>query len=154
MATLTVAGRRRPVAHLNLTMGRGGARPNAGRKSAFPGLDLKPFAMDFTPAGLRALRELERATRLSRNNILAHLTAEHAAELAFDGDDVVYPGKAQRVLTIRMPAREGQLLREARARTGKSYSDLGEALVLRYGRRTTFPVLARRPRRRARRDAR
>jgi hypothetical protein len=152
--SVRLAARRAPpdMADLVLTMARGGARANAGRRSAFPGLDMKPFAMDFTPGGRRALRRLEVRTQLSRNNILAHLTAEHAASLTFDEPGVVFAGKAQQVLTIRMPADVGQLLREARARTGKSYSDLGEALVLRYGSTTTFPFLV--PRRRARGHAR
>ena len=74
----------------------------------------------------------------------------------FDEDGTVYPGKAQNVLAIRMPAREAELLKEARARTGKGYSDLGEALVRRYGPTAEFPILPgdpirKRKRRRSRR---
>lgn len=126
---------------------RGGLRAGAGRHSAFPGNALKPFAMDFTPAGRKALDRLCRRTKLSRNNVIAHLVAAHGAALAFEVDGVVYPGKAQAVLAIRMPAREGDLLQAVRARTGKSYSDIGEALVRQFGRSTTFPSLPRRKRR-------
>lgn len=140
---------------LNVTMdkARGGRRENAGRKSAFPRIDMKPFAMDFTPRGRAELARLERSSGLSRNNIITHLTAMHAGELEFDEEGIVFPGKKQKVLSIRMPPREGELLRAAHARTGKSYSDLGEALVLRYGSQADFPTIERqadKPRRRRR----
>ncbi len=145
-----------PVAchDLNLTMGtRGGLRPNAGRKTAFPGIEAKPFAMDFTPVGLKRLRRLQRRHRLSRNNILAHLVACYAARLNFSAPGTVYPGKAQRVLAIRMPPAEAELLRSTRERTGKSYSDIGEALVRIYGEDASFPTLPTKPARRRRRPA-
>lgn len=120
---------------------RGGYREEAGRKSAYPGVDLKPFAMDLTPAGVRLLDKLCKRTGLTRNNVLAHLTNLYADRLAFPGQDgVLYAGKAQSVLSIRMPADIGAKLRAARQRTGKSYSDLGEALIRLYGETTEFPA--------------
>jgi hypothetical protein len=134
-----------------LTMTRGGVREGAGRKSAFPGKVLgKNFGMDFTPAGRKALDRLQAATGLSRNDILAHLALRHAHDLVFDG-------KAQSVLSIRLPADAGDALRAAHMRTGKGYSDLGEALVTRYGPEAVFPVVEgktrarKRPRRPGRR---
>ncbi len=103
--------------------------------------------MDFTPAGRKALDRLCRRTKLSRNNVVAHLVAERGDVLTFDAAGVVYPGKAQSVCAIRMPACEGDLLKAVHARTGKSYSDIGEALVRQFGRSTTFPSLPRRERR-------
>jgi hypothetical protein len=131
---------------MNLTMKHehGGSRENAGRKSAFPGAHVK-VPMDFTPVGLQLLARLQRRSGLSRNNILTQLARLHAADLHFDAvDGPVYPGKAQNVLAIRMPGREARLLERARARTGKGFSDLGEALVRTYGPTATFPELPRR----------
>ena len=122
-------------------MGHGGARANAGRRSVFRGIEAKPFAMDFTPAGRKALDRVCKRTKLSRNDVLAHLTAEYATDLHFAEAGVVYPGKAQEVLAIRMPTVQGDVLRAARERTGKSYSDIGEALVCQFGRGATFPRL-------------
>lgn len=149
----------------NLTMaGRGGVREGAGRKAAFPHKELdRPFGMDFTPAGWIALLDLQKRTGLSRDDILAHLTGEFADALVFDSDGVQYPGKrGSSILRIRLPKEQGDRLRAAQARTGKSYSDLGEALVHRYGHQTTFPAIPgadtprrrRRPRRPRRRAAR
>lgn len=113
---------------------RGGYRENAGRKSAFAKTVDKPFAMDFTPDGRRELQRLVKRTRLSRNNVLSHLAIQHAHRLEFDDvPGTVYPGKSQDVLSIRVSPMAAVRLRAARARTGKSYSDLGEALVRRFG---------------------
>lgn len=128
------------------TMTWGGIRAGAGRRSAFPGNALKPFAMDFTAVGRQALDCICRRTKLSRNNVVAHLVTEYADALVFGAPGVVYPGKAQAVLAIRMPARQGDLLTVARARTGKSYSDIGEALVCCFGQSTIFPSLPERKR--------
>lgn len=132
-------------------MTHGGARVGAGRRSVFRGIEAKPFAMDFTPAGRKQLDRLCKRTKLSRNDVLAHLTAEYAADLQFTEAGVVYPGKAQEVLAIRMPTMQADVLRAARERTGKSYSDIGEALVCQFGRVATFPRLrAATPRKRTR----
>jgi hypothetical protein len=123
-------------------MPHGGARDNAGRKSAYPGLDMQSFPMQFTPPARRLLDALQARTGLSRNNILAHLTLCHVESLSVsaDEDGVLFPGKGSDVLSIRMPADVGKRLRAAKARTGKSFSDLGEALVRQYGATTTFPA--------------
>lgn len=154
----------RAVADSKVTMAlRGGARPGAGRKSAYPRKDLAhPFGMDFTPAGRQLLDQIRARTGLSRDDILAHLVDRHLTRLRFDGTHgCAYPGKlAANVLRIRLPRDLGDRLRDARRRTGKSYSDLGEALVTIYGSTTSdYPSLphatARRPaRRRARRRQR
>lgn len=119
------------------TVKLGGARPGSGRKSAFPGKDLgRVFGMDFTPDGRKALRALERRTKLSRNDIMAHLALAHADELTFDVDGTVYPGKlAKNVMSIRLPPNAGEKLQAARERTGKGFSDIGEALVRLFGDR-------------------
>lgn len=137
---------------------RGGTREGAGRKSAFPGKLLeRTVYMDFTPAGRQALDVLTAREGLSRNDVLAHLSLRYADQLSFDCEGVVFPGKAQAAMTIRLPADALQVLERAHARTGKSYSDLGEALVLWHGQEEhAFPLLpeperkpkARRPRRR------
>ena len=123
------------------TMPRGGKRAGAGRRSLFPGNDLKPFAMDFTPAGRKVLDGICRRTKLSRNDVITYLVSEHGDALVLSAEGVVYPGKAQAVLTIRMPTIPGAVLMAAHARTGKSYSDIGEALVREYGPLAQFPTL-------------
>src|SRR5262245_59121474 len=112
---------------------RGGVRPGAGRKSAYPGKS-RSFAMDFTPAGRKVLKSLVARHRLSRNDLLAHLSLRYADRLTFDAPGVVFPGKlAANVLTIRVPADAGDKLTAVHRRTLKSYSDIGEALVCWYG---------------------
>jgi hypothetical protein len=91
--------------------------------------------MDFTPRGHRALHALTVRRRLSRNDVIAHLAKQHADDLVFEADGVVFPGKAaEGVLTIRVDREAGAKLRAAKARTKKSYSDIGEALVRWFGR--------------------
>ena len=122
----TMPARRKPL--------RGGARVGAGRKSAFPDKIIdRPFPMDFTPAGRVELEKITKRTGLSRNDVIAHLAIKHAG-LKFSADGVAYPGKAQNVLSIRVPAYVGTILRTIHRRTGKSYSDIGEALVRQFGR--------------------
>lgn len=112
----------------------GGRRKGAGRKSVFGQKTAdKPIAMCFTPAGHRALRRLQRATKLSRNGVIGLLAAQFAPALVFTEDGVAYPHKGPEVLSIRLPRAIGQQLRAARKRTGKSYSDLGERLVRSFG---------------------
>jgi hypothetical protein len=138
---------------------RGGYREGSGRRSIFPGTMDNPtkYPMDFTKEGLQILDDVQSHTGLTRNNIIAHLVDRHAHELEFDHDRIVYPGKAQHVLAIRMPKHIGDKLVAAQKRTGKAFSDLGEALVRRFGAKEVFPVLEskqktrRRRRRRARR---
>lgn len=136
---------------------RGGFRENAGRKSAFPGKVLdKPFAMDFTPHGRKALAALTSRSGLSRNDVIAHLT-KYLPELEqrpeFQEKGVVFPGKlAADVLSIRVPKDVAAQLSATRWRTGKSYSDIGEGLVRWFGKaEKRFPILpgpdTRRPRR-------
>ncbi len=121
---------------------RGGARPGSGRKSAFGTPERKPFAMDFTPEGRRILDRICRRTKLSRNNVIAHLVRIYLSNLGGWLQPIgPYLRKAQSVLSIRIPADEGALLREARARFGKSYSDIGEALVRLYGPTADYPHL-------------
>jgi len=129
---------------------RGGYREGAGRKSAYPG-KTRSFAMDFTPAGRHALKALVRRRGLSRNDVLAHLAIHYAEQLTFAAPGVVFPGKlAANVLTIRVPAAAGDKLTDARRRTGKSYSDIGEALVCWFGPTAKDFPTAQRPRRRPR----
>lgn len=138
-----------------LPMGRGGYREGAGRKTIFPNKVLdRRFGMDFTPAGRAVLDALQARTGLSQNDILGHLVQRHATRLAFTEPGVVFRGKAaSNVISIRLPADLADALTAAQARTGKSFSDLGEALVRWYGHKETFPVLPgkeparRRPRR-------
>lgn len=140
-----------PVTH-------GGARKGAGRKSIFGSTAVaKPFAMDFTPTGRRQLAQLVRRTRLSRNAVLAVLALNHADALAAAFKEraadvaVVFPDKARDVLSIRVPKPAAVKLRAAQRRTGRGYSDIGEALVRWFGPSATFPAPlraagARRPR--------
>lgn len=117
----------------------GGARDGAGRKSVFGVKAVaKPFAMDFTTNGRRALASVTRRTKLSRNAVIAALALEHADALTFAEADV-FPDKAREVLSIRVPPKAATKLKAARRRTGRSYSDIGEALVRGYADRTTFP---------------
>jgi hypothetical protein len=130
----------------------GGVRAGAGRKSIFGAKALrKPYAMDFTPQGRKALATLERRTKLSRNAIIGSLALQFADALVFDGD-TPFPGKqGSAVLSIRVPPEAGAKLAAARVRTGCSYSDIGEALVRWYGRAATFPTAGpQKARRRAR----
>jgi hypothetical protein len=122
-------------------MPHGGARPGSGRKSIFGRKALKkPVAMDFSEAGWVALRGLQRRQpHLSRNAIIGWLALQYADKLTFDAKGVVFPQKARRVLSIRVPATVRDALRRARRRTGKNYSDLGEALVRQYGHTASFP---------------
>ncbi len=135
---------------------RGGARVGAGRKSAFPGTH-PPVYMDFTTATRKVLDRLCRRTKLSRNDVMAHLAIRYADLLAFTEVGVVYPGKANaNVAAIRLPLAARDRLEAARLRTGKSASDCGEALVLRFGvTETAWPdrpaVARKRKRKRARR---
>jgi len=130
---------------------RGGARPGAGRKSVFGAKAVvKPFAMDFTPGGRRALDALVRRTRLSRNAVVATLALQFAETVTFD-TDTPFPNKAQDVLSIRVPPEAAAKLDGARARTGHSFSDLGEALVVWHGGEGTYPTALPRPRTGARR---
>jgi hypothetical protein len=121
----------------------GGARVGAGRKSAYPGKDFAhPVYLDFTQAGRDALDALQARTKLSRSDILAHLIAKHAESLDFGPlFGVAFPGKlGENVCVIRLPVAQRRLLRATRTRTGKSYSDIGEALVLWRGLATVFPA--------------
>jgi len=127
---------------LILTMPRGGWREGAGRPAAYPHKVLDdPFPMDFTSAGRAMFDKLQARTSLSRNDIIAHLALTYADELEFRTPGVVFPIKAQEVYRICVPEDAGDKLRRARTRTGKSYSDIGEALVCWYGPVATFPVL-------------
>jgi hypothetical protein len=118
----------------------GGARAGAGRKSVFTSKALaKPFAMDFTPAGRRALSALVKHTGLSRNSVIAVLALQHADHVAF-AVAAPYPDKARQVLSIRVPREAGAKLAAARVRTGHSYSDIGEELVREFAERTKFPA--------------
>lgn len=125
---------------LNMTtQAHGGARLGAGRKSVFKAKALeKPFAMDFTPRGRRALDAIVRRTGLSRNAVIGTLALRFADRVAFT-DDQPYPDKARKVLSIRVPPTAGAKLAAARVRTGHSYSDIGEALVRQYGDEASYP---------------
>lgn len=99
-----------------------------------------PFHIDLTPTGAQALAALSRQTGLTRNDVLAHLVDQHADELTFAEEGVVYAGKARKVATVPLPPKIGRKLRTARRRTRKSYSDLMEALIDRYGPTEAFPA--------------
>lgn len=118
-------------------MGAGGARENAGRKDAYGGKDAAPVAMVFTPQGDQIMVETCERTGLSRNDVLTHLALKHARALKFSVEGVVYRGKDYRaVRSIRVTQKARKLLDAARERTGKSYSDLGEALLVRFAAST------------------
>ena len=120
--------------------GHGGARPGSGPKTIFGGSKAltKPIAMDFTPRGRRELARLVKRTGLSRNAVIGWLALRHADALSYT-DAMVFPGKARDVLSIRLPREAAAKLAAARVRTGRSYSDIGEALVRGYGPAETFP---------------
>jgi hypothetical protein len=119
----------------------GGARDGAGRKSLFRTKALeKPFAMDFTPTGRRALDALVRRTGLSRNAVIGVLALRYADRVVFFDGPSPYPDKARSVLSIRVPREAGAKLAAARVRTGRGYSDIGEALVRQFGDKVTFPA--------------
>jgi hypothetical protein len=119
----------------------GGARAGAGRKSIFADRAVpRAYPMALTRAGHEALAALTGQTGLSRNAILAVLVRRHAHHLALPEDGIIYRGKTPAVLSIRLPPSAAQRLEHARYRTGKSYSDIGEALVRRYGHVTSFPL--------------
>jgi hypothetical protein len=128
---------------LNMTTSaRGGARAGAGRPSIFKAKALgKPFAMNFTPGGRRVLDALVRRTGLSRNAVLGVLALKHGDRLAFDTANP-FPDKVHLPLSIRVPPEAGAKLAAARVRTGRSYSDVGEALVRWFGADTPFPAPA------------
>lgn len=119
----------------------------AGRKSLYADSDRirdsPMFYMDLTPQGREALAILTARTGLTRNSILAVLAVEHADQLTFPSTESPFPGKLARdVLSIRLPTIARKKLQGARSRTGHSYSDLGEALILWYGlRRKHWPSL-------------
>lgn len=118
-------------------MGIGGARDNAGRKDAYGGKDAAPVSMVFTAAGERLLADTCERTGLSRNDVLTHLALKHARALSFKGDGVAFGGKEYaRVRSIRVTTRARKLLDAARLRTGKSFSDLGESLLVRFAAKT------------------
>lgn len=119
--------------------GHGGHRVGAGRKSLFGSPAIaKPFAMDFTREGRRALASIVRRTKLSRNAIVALLAERHADHVTFDVPRP-FPDKARDVLSIRVPKGPAARLVAARRRTGHSYSDIGEALVRWFAAQTAFP---------------
>ena len=96
--------------------------------------------MMMTLDGHRILDRLQTSTGLSRSDIMTHLALRHAHDLSFDVDGVVYRHKLSgTVMSIRMTDHAHTLLTDARARTGKSYSDLGEALVDRWGLGEHYP---------------
>lgn len=115
----------------------GGARENAGRKAAYGTKAPAPVPMVLTPEGEALLVAACACSGLSRNDVMTHLALRHARELRFSAPGVVYPGKANsNVLSIRVTAKARLLLDAARKRTGKSYSDLGEALLEKFAERT------------------
>ena len=119
----------------------GGRRKGAGRKSIFTTKAVeKPFAMDFTKRGRATLRALTKRTGLSRNGVMAILALQFGDALTFDADGVAFPDKAHKVLSIRVPKDAAAKLRAARRRTRKSYSDIGEALLSRFGATASFPA--------------
>jgi len=106
----------------------------------------KPFAMDFTEAGLRRLAAVVKRTGLSRNAVLAVLALQFADAVTFaESARAPFPDKSRRVLSIRVPRDAGAKLAAARIRTGHSYSDIGEALVTTYGKRARYPRVLRLP---------
>lgn len=118
----------------------GGARTGAGRKSVFGKKAVaKPFAMDLTPEGRQALFALCARTGLSRNGVVGVLALQFADVLGFPEEGVVYPDKAQDVISIRVPKDAASKLRAARRRTGKGFSDIGEALIRQFGRKAKYP---------------
>ena len=128
---------------MNATRTHGGRREGAGRRSLFPHARRAIVYFDLTPAGRKLLAKVKRRARLSRNDLFAHLALEHADKLRFDDvPGVVFPGKAnENVLLIRLPVQAHAKLHAAHERTGKSYSDLGEALLSWYSSDTDFPPL-------------
>lgn len=127
---------------MNATTTHGGRREGAGRRSLYPRARRAIVYIDLTPAGWKLLSKVKRRAQLSRNDLFAHLALEHADKLEFTAPGVVFPGKANaNVLLIRLPVQAHAKLRAAHQRTGKSYSDLGEALLSWYAGSTAFPPL-------------
>lgn len=109
--------------------------------------------MDFTPAGRKVLARIQRRTSLSRNDVLAHLLLTHEVDVNLNGARVLFPGKAQSVLRIALPSQAFDALERLRALSGRSASDIGEALVRQFEKDQTFPVVLGRTRRRKRRQS-
>jgi hypothetical protein len=119
----------------------GGKRYGAGRKSIFADkVEPKAFPITLTPAGHDALARLTAHTGLSRNAILAVLIKRHSHRLTLPEQRITYRGKARAVLSIRLPPSAARRLEQTRYRTGHAYSDIGEALIRRYGHTTSFPL--------------
>lgn len=132
---------------------RGGKRPGSGRPAVYRDKTDR-FTLKFTGDGWRALDALQRETALSRNDVMVALVLSGAGAVTFDRHPVAYTPKLEStVAEILLPAEAGALLREARARTGHSFSDVGEALVREHAEQTAFPppvptrTRTRRPRR-------
>jgi len=98
--------------------------------------------MAFTLNGQEIMNQLQAQTGLSRNDLITHLTVKYVDALMFDEPGVVYRGKQfSRIMSIRVTNEAYAKLQTARVRTGKSYSDIGEALVARFGRQeTNYPI--------------
>lgn len=98
-------------------------------------------SLDFTQRGYLLLGRLQAQTGLSRSMVIAVLIERHAHELTVDSEaGCTFKNKGQRVLTTRLPAPLATRFAEAKARTGKSYSHLGEALLTRWGPDEVFPA--------------
>jgi hypothetical protein len=123
---------------------RGGARIGAGRSTAYPGKRAgRRFYLDLTPAGHAQLDALAIRHTLSRSDIVARLIEAYADVVAFSAPGVVFPGKrASDVRVVLLPITLASRLDVARARTGKSVSDLVEALIAWYAPTTVFPTRA------------
>lgn len=121
--------------------GVGGYRENAGRKAAFDYKSQDSVSMVFTPLGDAMYVAACESTGLSRNDVMTHLVLKHAKDLAFDVDGIVYKGKDYKgVRSIRLTKEARAELDAAKKRTGKSYSDLAEALLMRFAAKTRdFP---------------
>lgn len=123
-------------------MPKGGFRPNAGRRSAFPGACSpggKAFSIEFTHEGRAELDTLAGLNRLSLADVVATLLDQYSTTIAFLSPGVVYPHKRSNVLTIRLAEGPASKLMAARERTGKSYSDVVEGLVRRHGATAAYP---------------
>jgi hypothetical protein len=139
---------------------RGGTRPGAGRKTAYPGKDLaRTVYVDMTEAGRAALASLCTTHRLSRNDVLTTLVLAHASSLTTetyrDRPGVLFsPKLGQNVYAIRMTPPALDALAAAQTRTHKSASDLAEALITEHGDHETYPQVIRQAPRSRRRRAR
>jgi hypothetical protein len=137
---------------------RGGAREGAGRPSVYRQKLRATHAMAFTAEGRQRLDSIRLKTSLGQNDVMEHLLRTHADHLRIP-ERTEYSPKLYPPIAIRLTEEGRNLLLDLSERYGRSWTDVGEALLQRFGERTAFPYLEsrrdqKRPRSRRRRPAR